>query len=377
MGMDKKKLQMLRMLILILLWGVCGFFIVRLTIDYMDTGRKNTVDIETYQIDDLRVPWVFAPSEIGRKCYLRPDSCAFVKMSGEGIEAEVNGDGSSSASMKIIPCDNVFSKIDVMLAGYLVNSIALRKLGIGYTNPLDFLNVTLSIRYRENDTIVDPTIDIPRECEFMMPEKSLWVALLGDDTIMNELLLGNTINERDMPAPVHIGLGNTAAISYKLLQQRFINGTIKNGSEFTTTQYATRTPNMVEIRLLPLTFEVGIIKHKEGQSVIDLLGSVFGWIGVFTGACIFSVLDTAIEAYGKKEAQDAMDAEKPLFFVAESEELAEKTSQQDTLHSLREQISEIRAELDGLRYRGPASSSSSPAPIGSLKSYRASHKTTI
>ena len=179
-----------------------------------------------------------------------------------------------------------------------------------------------------------------------MREPSTWVTCLGDDTILTNVVLGNTVNERDIPSPIYIGFGNVAAISYELSQHKFINGTVRNNSAFSTTQFPTRTVNSLEIRLLAQSFEVPRINHKEGQSVIDLLGSVFGWVGALTGACVYSLLNNAAVAYNKVEEFDSPEKKKSLNSSADTE-----MSEMET-HEMREEMREMRAEIENLRSRG-------------------------
>ena len=358
MALSKRKLQIVRMIILLLLWGICAFFVIKLSVFYVQTGRKNTVDIETDQLNDLSVPWVFAPTNMGKLCHLHAEGCSFYKIKNRLPTS--------------IDCEAAVELSNNSEVGYLVNGIKLRELGIGYENPLDFLNVSFSVRYNKNNKHVDSLESIPQECEFQNHDSSTWVGFMGDDITMMALARGETINEREMPAPVYIGFGNVASISYKLSQQHYLNGSIKNSTEFATTQYSDRPNNQFEVHILPATFDIMKIKHKSGQSLLDLLGSVFGWIGVFTGACIFSVLDTAIAAYTKNaedKARHEMEAGKEPLYVTGETELSERSDMPSNREVI-EELKALRAEVENLRYQG----GSTPPPMSNSpqqKSYKA------
>ena len=319
----------------------------------MNTGRKNTVSIETFKTDDLTVPWVFAPSEVGKKCFLEPNGCSFVKANS----GEVDADGFSIE--KVLNCDSAVENVNITksLRGHIVNSFTLRKLGIGYSSPLDYLNITFSLKYISNRSLVSSNTNVRDECEFFLREPSTWVTCLGDDTILTNVVLGNTVNERDIPSPIYIGFGNVAAISYELSQHKFINGTVRNNSEFSTTQFPTRTANSLEIRLLAQSFEVPRINHKEGQSVIDLLGSVFGWVGALTGACVYSLLNNAAVAYSKIEVLDNQKETKISNLENETKEMENETREmreamrelENETRNIREEMREMRAEMENLR----------------------------
>eukprot|EP01060_Flectonema_neradi_P004280 TRINITY_DN12787_c0_g2_i1.p1 TRINITY_DN12787_c0_g2~~TRINITY_DN12787_c0_g2_i1.p1 ORF type:complete len:381 (+),score=45.86 TRINITY_DN12787_c0_g2_i1:72-1145(+) len=346
-----RKLQLLRMFVLVALWGVCGFFVVKLSIDYVKTGRKNTINIDIYQIHDLSVPWLYAQTDLGVNCYLRSEGCDFITINATGYPSLRN------CTPAIFHSD----KGEYIL----LSSITTRELGMGYTNPMDFVKLVFTVRFKETGELVNPNMSIMDQCKLYVPESSAWVGLLGDDVTMTALTKGETINERDMPAPIHIGFGNVAAISYKLSQQEYINGSIKNSSEFTTTQFKDVPFNEIEVHLLPATFDVMKIKHKEGQSLLDLMGSVFGWIGVFTGACIFSVLDTAIMAYsegGKYAKKKNESKEEPLYFCAN--EMPETS--EATMRDVMDELKALRSEVEVLRYRGATPQIPTPPPQRTL-----------
>ena len=356
MPLDRKKLKIVRMVILLALWGICAFFVVKLSVDYVETGRKNTIDIETELIEDLSVPWLYAPTVLGDKCALQLEECLFQKT---GIEGS-----------KVINCTTAV-KTPVGENSYIVNSVLLRELGIGFTNPLDYLKVVFTVRYNDTRELVDPTFSIPTECDFYSSESSTWVTLLGDDVIMNAIAQGKTINERDMNAPIYIGFGNVASISYKLSQQQYINGTIKNSTEFATTQFSDVAKNTIVVHVQPASFDITKIKHKTGQSFLDLLGSIFGWIGVFTGACIFSVLDTAIAAYGKAEiSKNDFFEEGNRKFVTDTE-LCEKDDSASSTREVMEEIRMLRAEVGNLKFRGNTPTPSFTAPTPTLETFKA------
>ena len=350
MSCDKiKKLRFVRLLILLILWGICAFFIVSLSVDYVETGRKNTIDIETELIEDLSVPWLYAPTVLGDRCALQLEECLFQK---GGMERGTNCTTAVTTPEGKEP--------------YIVNSVLLRELGIGFTNPLDYLRMVFTARYRDTRRLVDPTSSLPTECGFYASESSTWISLLGDDVVIKAIAQGKTLNERDRPAPVYIGFGNVASISYKLSQQQYINGTIKNSTEFTTTQFSDVAKNTIVVHVQPASFDITKIKHKPGQSLLDLLGSIFGWIGIFTGTCIFSFIDTAITAYSKaKISKDDFIGEGP------DAELQEKNNSASSTREVMEEIRMLRAEVENLKFRGNTPPPSFTAPTPTLETFKA------
>ena len=336
MPCDKMRiLQIVRMLVLLLLWGICAFFVVKLSVDYVETGSKNTIDIETERENDISVPWIYTPIPLGNKCTLQFENCVFQKWTAN----------------ELVNCSTAI-QTPVGENSYLVNSLSMRELGISFTNPYDYLRVSFSVRYRFTGELVNSNSSIPDACDFYSSESSTWIALLGDDVIMNAIAYGETINELDRPAPVYIGFGNVASISYKLSQQQYLNGTIKNSTEFATTQFRDYQKNEIIINVLPASFDITKIKHKPGQSLLDLLGSIFGWIGVFTGACIFSFIDTAIAAYGKAEKSKNDLFEKGNEKLIPDTELCENSDSASRIRELTERFDMLQAEFEDLKFRG-------------------------
>ena len=338
MALSKRKLQIARLLILLILWGICTYVIVKLSVDYVETGSKNTIDIETERENDISVPWLYTPKFIGHKCTLKFEECSFLKWTTDDL---VN---CTTAIQNLIREDS-----------YLVNSLLLRDLGISFTNPYDFLRVVFTVRYKDTWKLVNPNDSIPDSCESDASESSTRIALLGDDVIMTAIAYGETINELDRPAPVYIGFGNVASISYKLSQQQYINGTIKNSTEFATTQFRDLPKNEIVVHTLPASFDITKIKHKPGQSLLDLLGSIFGWIGIFTGTCIFSFLDTAIATYSEAESSKVNFFEKIKEKFITDTELCENSDPASRIRKIMEKVDMLQTEVDNLKCRGNTS----------------------
>ena len=335
MALSKRKLQIARLLILLILWGICTYVIVKLSVDYVETGSKNTISIETERENDISVPWVYTPGLIGEACVLKPDECRFSKWT---TDEYLN----CTSAVQILATEN----------SYIVNSFLLTKLGISFTHPYDYMTLSFSVRYIGTGALVNPNDSIPDACISATSESSTQIALLGDDVIMNAIARGEPIDELDRPAPVYIGFGNVASISYKLSQQQYLNGTIKNSTEFATTQFRDYQKNEITVNVLPASFDITKIKHERGQSLFDLLGSIFGWVGIFTGTCIFSFIDTAIATYSEAEKSQDNFFERVNEKLIPDTELCENGDSASRIREIMERFNMLQAEVEDLKYRG-------------------------
>ena len=335
MVLTKRTLQIIRMIVLLLLWGICAYSVVRLSVDYVNTGRKTTTDIETERINDLSVPWLYTSVSVGKKCFLEFEGCEFLK----------------SLAEKYVNCSTAIDKLAGDDESYIINSLSLRKLGIRFTNPYDNLKLSFTVRYRDTGELVNPRHSIVSSCNCSSSDSAMEVALLGDDIIMSTMIEDGSIDELDRAAPVFIRFGNVASISYKLSQQQYLNNTIKNSTECMTTQFRDDLQNETTINILPASFDITKIKHKPGQSFLDLLGSIFGWIGVFTGACIFSVIEAAITFYGKTETYNGEFFERVKEDFVTIGELSEYSKSESIVHDIIEEVRMLRAEINNLKFQ--------------------------
>eukprot|EP01065_Artemidia_motanka_P008576 TRINITY_DN14322_c0_g1_i2.p1 TRINITY_DN14322_c0_g1~~TRINITY_DN14322_c0_g1_i2.p1 ORF type:complete len:531 (+),score=143.68 TRINITY_DN14322_c0_g1_i2:52-1593(+) len=162
------------------------------------------------------------------------------------------------------------------------------------------------------------------------------------DNLVRNLALGSEDFSGDLlqhaSVPMALGLGQTAQVLFMIRHEVLLDGTTKNTTLSSVTQFpsyqvpcvddprgiypslkhmtcdeAARVPGecadnltasfcskscgfctdpakpVVRVLMRASNLEMVTTVWKEGQSFVDLLGGVFGWLGVFTGACMHSL----------------------------------------------------------------------------------------
>eukprot|EP01060_Flectonema_neradi_P033900 TRINITY_DN57_c2_g2_i1.p1 TRINITY_DN57_c2_g2~~TRINITY_DN57_c2_g2_i1.p1 ORF type:complete len:299 (+),score=41.57 TRINITY_DN57_c2_g2_i1:103-999(+) len=278
----------IRIIIILSLWGVSAYFVYRLISEYNETGSKEKASAEIMKVQELDPPWIWISRSVGKthKCVLTLESCTLF------IDADDNDP---------ITCEGAIVPIDVTTAGEmgnLLDSRKLREIGGSMETAFDELVMMFSVCDKETGDVI-PSDEVESTC-FTSPSSDkfrkgiqpgtptrVMAIPIGDDTVINTLIEGEEPPERSIGTPLWLGLGSLSSLSFFLQQEVFLNGTTKNTTQYSTSQMAPHPLNLLEFHITPSTFSVTRMMHQPGQSLLDLLGSIFGWLGV--DRCVYSV----------------------------------------------------------------------------------------
>eukprot|EP01064_Diplonema_japonicum_P001867 TRINITY_DN1123_c0_g3_i1.p1 TRINITY_DN1123_c0_g3~~TRINITY_DN1123_c0_g3_i1.p1 ORF type:complete len:345 (+),score=61.08 TRINITY_DN1123_c0_g3_i1:47-1036(+) len=180
----------------------------------------------------------------------------------------------------------------------LLNATVMRKLGIFYSSPLDMLSVQYSLTFITNGTKATP-----QACNLLShgrnTELSKFVIPVGDTNVLEAIDNDDHLFDmRRLGAPAYIGYGMMAHFTFSL-EQELLRGPsgVKNTTIFGVSQLPKHLDrDAMEFRISAASFNVRRIVHKEGQSLIDLMGGVF----LFTAVCCLFALLLAKEAAKKR-----------------------------------------------------------------------------
>ena len=332
-----------------MLWGASAYFVARLAMEYDETGSKEKVSVEIEKKTELDPPWIWISKQIGSKnCQLVLDNCNYFRQDKPAVV-----------------CNDAIVTVNWTAAqaeGNLLHAKKMRELGGGMVSAFDEVELLFYISDRTTGEVV-PSSELIKTCfepsdsanfkNGIVPGvASIATAVpIGDDSVIKALSIGADPPDRSIGTPLWLGLGNLASLSFSLQQEVFIDNSVKNTTLYAVTQMTKHPINLLEFHVNPATFSVSVMKHQPGQSLLDLLGSIFGWLGVLTGACILSLIDMAAstisryrDAHSKwSSKQDPLvdeDIEKSMspFFNPEKQLQAEQQ-----LAALKEEVAALRA----------------------------------
>ena len=356
-------------LVSLCMWAIVLYFIIKLSTEYHDSGRYDKSSVTQTSFPTIPLPYTALFGEVGLYCEWRPINCQYLPFRKEAGADTANTD-----------CNGIFEEttFDYLGEDLDVQLMNASRFPISFKSQVD--RVTFSFALVEKDNMpayLRTTPPLKVENYFAVGDINNchnasgygtdgYIAILlpiGGDDQLNKLI-GYHASIRDFGSPIYIAKNNYASISFKLSQEKFINGTIQNTSLFNAMQFGIpadlRIPNVttIEVALGPETFTVSRVTHTKGVTLIALLGSIFGWVGVFPGA---SVQGLILLVYGLIESRR---------LTRKSEEDALLCDDKSRVQNLEEEVKELRVLVRDMRtpYVGvPASAGKNPMQAGTME----------
>eukprot|EP01059_Diplonema_ambulator_P019596 TRINITY_DN3315_c0_g1_i3.p1 TRINITY_DN3315_c0_g1~~TRINITY_DN3315_c0_g1_i3.p1 ORF type:complete len:318 (+),score=56.04 TRINITY_DN3315_c0_g1_i3:44-997(+) len=272
----------LKALFLVAMWGTCLYFIIVLSTDYKRHGSKASSKTDVVQVEVMDAPWLALIGLVADagECYYGMWDCYFVKV----LDTDYTKSLKTCSDSITITSDKES----------LMNKTVLSQLGINFTNPYD--TVVLNLTLLKNDPLGIPTPVSFADCgvDIATMDDPMLIPI-GDQTVVDAMDNGTPVNAKQMGIPTFIGPGQKAQLTFSLNQEQYLNGTIRNTTEFGITQYPKHKLEYIEVHINPGTFAMQRVVHTKGQSLVNLMGSIFGWIGVLTGACMYSIFSYLVD----------------------------------------------------------------------------------
>ena len=285
-------------IVAVAMWTVCTIMTIDLCVKHFRSGRKEKTDLERTTFREMDPPWVMFVGEIGTKCDLVPVACEFNKFK------EGEPQPSDQSCLPAIERRQL-SFYGKQMHGYLLNQSTARDASFVYQTLFDSIAVTFVVA-KVSLTSTQPVQNMT-ECGlddlFGGPPVSATLVPIADAKTVTKLQGGKAVVS-DLGTPLFVGFNHFSVLSFTLQQEHFVGGGLTNSSTFKTTQFALPPVPQFSLTTLiyPDTFHVTHVKHIEGSTIVSLLGNVFGWVGVWTGASIQGVLVSALALYTTKRA---------------------------------------------------------------------------
>eukprot|EP01059_Diplonema_ambulator_P006081 TRINITY_DN15861_c0_g1_i1.p1 TRINITY_DN15861_c0_g1~~TRINITY_DN15861_c0_g1_i1.p1 ORF type:complete len:350 (+),score=89.42 TRINITY_DN15861_c0_g1_i1:39-1052(+) len=273
---------------------------VLLVVDWVSKGRKDSTRIEVGEKEALAPPHLFFNSMYMGNCGILDYQCHIVINDVKYDCRDAIGDvaintttcemlglnaGCDRRSFCLQPteyvankkaCDKFFSE-----AWLHFNASKLAERGQYLRSTLDYLAIIL---FPAEGACQD-------EAEFKASAQA--VQVLNAFDVPHDL---HDFDVRVLGVPVPVGVGSFSFFNFKLYEREYKNGTVSTRTDVQASQYSRRVApdnkSMTVLDMRAASFSVVRNIDVGGISAVDLLGSVFGWWGVLTGACLVTIFDT-------------------------------------------------------------------------------------
>ena len=347
-------------LIAVSMWAIVIVMTVDIVNKYLNSGRKEKTSLSRVKQRRLEFPWVVVVDSVGTHCKAALSGCAF----------------SHAAKDSLSNCEEVIYKHKLDLGGdmtdtHILNQTHAREKGFVFETAMDFLIMLFVVV--KDDPVLNHTYLVSNRSDCREDKAaSEWMNVvlvpIADTELMERVGQG-TSEVHEFGTPVYAGLNHQSLLSFSLSQERFVDGRVVNTSSYKNTQiYSSEKhpedPLGFNVIVQPDSFVVSQVNHLEGDSLVTLLGSVFGWVGVLTGTSIQGLLLTVIAFRmlhaNKAREKDLQEKEDALLAneanaqyrltemsVQRDDASAELQATQDTLRTVQKQLDELTSFVHG------------------------------
>eukprot|EP00754_Rhynchopus_humris_P010653 Rhum_TRINITY_DN14167_c0_g2::Rhum_TRINITY_DN14167_c0_g2_i2::g.69689::m.69689 len=347
-------------LIAVTMWVIVIVMTVDIVNKYLSSGRKEKTSLSRVKQQRLEFPWVVVVDSVGTYCKAALNGCAF----------------SHAAKDSLHNCNEVIYPRKLDLDGditdtHILNQTHAREKGYVFETAMDFMMMLFVVV--KDDPVLNYTYIVTNRTDCREDATtSEWMNVvlvpIADTEVMERVGQG-TSKVHDFGTPVYAGLNHQSLLSFSLTQERFVDGRVVNTSSYKNTQiYISerhpQDPLGFNVIVQPDSFVVTQVNHLEGDSVITLLGSVFGWVGVLTGTSIQGLLLTVIAFRmlhaSKAREKDLQEKEDALLVneanaqfrltemsVQRDDASAELLATQETLRAVQRQLDDLTSFVHG------------------------------
>eukprot|EP01060_Flectonema_neradi_P041292 TRINITY_DN9762_c0_g1_i1.p1 TRINITY_DN9762_c0_g1~~TRINITY_DN9762_c0_g1_i1.p1 ORF type:complete len:404 (+),score=51.87 TRINITY_DN9762_c0_g1_i1:56-1213(+) len=310
-----------------LLWAGLVPVVVFLTLDYKNNGSKPSSEVSIVELPVLELPWIMFDGFFGKNgaCYIELETCNFGTI--ECLQAMERVHEGWMENERTLSTSYLHS-------AFLLNPKKLARIGVTFSNLAEFLNLKFVVKNKLDGSLVSPG-DLSVLCSPFLDELSTTITYLGHtrsvdkgvafdgnsksrlepnwDNRQNEWAAEKQSVSANGAKYITVGLGNLAILehSFSIFCLGGCDGGVQeyrdyvNRSSISVSQFSKHTQTYYEVRLQPASFSIMTVSQKDGTSIFDLLGTIFGWVGILTGACIYTITDELLSwtrAFVKKTA---------------------------------------------------------------------------
>ena len=324
------------------MWAIVVWILYGMGEDYWSLGRKEKTAIEQTRLENMRSPWLLVLSQ-HQLCSWEAKQCAFIPFRRD----EVTG-GPSTASYDCGRCVGG-TTIDILgfpAEGLLLNSSCLHQMldddgqALSFQSQLDRVLLTFGVVDKTGAAMTETNISSCDPPGIPVSSTPMTIIPVTDEASVRKLQTKAT--KSDFNSPLRIALYHHADVLFRLSQEQFIDETVKDDMTVSMTQFKPPDPaypSTTAVAIFPSSFAVQKVIHTQGETVWSLLGEMFGWIGVFTGACVQGLIMSTLAAYQsfkKKHDQGCREGD------IETELVPKQCAESCRCVSLEEEVRELR-----------------------------------
>eukprot|EP01065_Artemidia_motanka_P041785 TRINITY_DN5458_c1_g1_i1.p1 TRINITY_DN5458_c1_g1~~TRINITY_DN5458_c1_g1_i1.p1 ORF type:complete len:402 (+),score=147.14 TRINITY_DN5458_c1_g1_i1:75-1280(+) len=343
-----KLLRIFRVVVVLALWGATIAVAVKLTRDWLDSGRHQKIGIDKRTLASISPPWVLIFVEAG--------SCRFAMIDCTISTWTQNGMVPKSCNEMILAREDGGDQV------FVVNQSIANARGHKLLSKLDHIWIEFLL---SNNTL--------KNCNGGGLDNSglhLWVTPVASEAVVSMLDKGEAVPRQDLGASFSVGLGQLVTLSVTQFEEEWVNKTVNRENQFQVTQHPIVRPgdpaprHSVEIGMLAGAFTVQRTVHKEGTQIWELFGTIFGWVGVFSGLCLQNLTDKFQDLMRRRLADEEEKKEREEEKAEELIPAGDGSSNSDAGAGQCPKCGDVQAELQALRARLDAlERANSPKPM--------------
>ena len=303
---DASKWDLVSLFVSFIIWALVLYIMVDLVQEFWASGRKEKTSVQQEELPQMGSPWLAILTDVGRseKCMWVEKFCVFTPMREDPATGGLARD--------TYECRECFQNTSYHLLGrtfpaILFNATCFLEMGQQMESQLDQIEMALAIVYTDTGeavTNMTTCFDDPEE------ERGYAIVIPAGDEQHVARMQNGAASLRDWSAPIYLAYNHYAPISFEMSQEEFADGRIVNTTRFSATQYSIlprlryrADATVITASFFPSSFSVQRVVHANGETILGLLGGMFGWIGVWTGACVQGLIFSMMAMYQARQKE--------------------------------------------------------------------------
>eukprot|EP00756_Hemistasia_phaeocysticola_P002888 Hpha_TRINITY_DN1194_c0_g1::TRINITY_DN1194_c0_g1_i1::g.113069::m.113069 len=274
----KKKLKLLNIInytVNAVLWGLTLAVTIKLVSDWVNSGKNPKVGFDSQTVNEIFPPWMIFQYSVG-DCNVSVDSC-YIIPADRGLQS-------------ITDCSEMLTEVN-SVTGWpntlLLNQTLAKERGWKLTSTLDSVSIVL----KTDGADMGDCMQTPESRAYVQSSAGLmlWLVPISTMNAVNMLELDKVPPRNQVGPFFSVGLGNVASIAFAREEVKQMNGTVESTVGFSVTQHPMMKPGSgmeIYFEITARSFTVPRTVHQQGTQLWELLGTIFGWVGVFSGLCL-------------------------------------------------------------------------------------------
>ena len=340
------KLDIISLVVSVVIWVLVLYIMYDLVLDFWKSGRKEKTSVTQTKHFSIESPSIAMITPVGPNCVWKPVMCLFTPMQKDDVS---DPSGVAPGESNCLSC---FTNATFLVEGMgfpasVFNGECLTKMGYMFHSQLDEIDMAFAAVNMSGHIVTNDSVCYNGPGE----ERSSAILLPADKTAMANQQTGATPKTEFVP-PLYVAHNHFAPIGFKLSQEEDADGHVVNTTHFSAMQYTIPRhlrfdpdATLISASIFASSFSVQRIVHTNGETILGLLGGMFGWIGVWTGACVQGLIFSMMAIYKARQTnhEDVFKYEEDTLSTTLREDMRSQ------FEDLQARVASMEIEMRGMR----------------------------